>query len=513
MAPSKTDCIYDLAFRGAETNTVHLRLCLRAEGGRFAAGVTVGPLGPTAVDCAGLALDGNSVTGAIKTTIGFDGFFPKDGKPIAHEYRIRATVAGDKLAGVYEGAVVPGGSASGVVEGALSPAPDRGGYGVMDLQLENGAGTNTLRSKSWGERVYPKLFLKDGRFAQNLIYGWGGRVQINYFESAVVSNGLRFDGKTLSGPLAVRTTAGSLYVFTLDGTVVGAQIGGTFRKEVDGLEAVGGPFHGKLTPMPERSPAQALHYLELHDAVGRTWIEGSSNTLQLMVSAPCMEGRFGQGVAYAAAWNHVFHDVDASGLKLDADRLSGELKVTMNPDPYMPPDKKPVAAVYTVDAKIADGRIVVGAFAGTFGDRKVSGPVFGELMDQPRVPEPVAINVKLEDGVNNGAPWHRRTWLNFVAIKGVASAGGMSNNKNGWTGEFKRAKVKFDGAAFTAEIDGAVNESKGVELGAYTFKLTGRVVGSELVGTCDTYRDGKPTKTGTPFMGGFGAVRAGAGQP
>jgi hypothetical protein len=52
-----------------------------------------------------------------------------------------------------------------------------------------------------------------------------------------------------------------------------------------------------------------------------------------------------------------------------------------------------------------------------------------------------------------------------------------------------------------------------VELGAYTFKLTGRVVGSELVGTCDTYRDGKPTKTGTPFMGGFGAVRAGAGQP
>jgi hypothetical protein len=52
-----------------------------------------------------------------------------------------------------------------------------------------------------------------------------------------------------------------------------------------------------------------------------------------------------------------------------------------------------------------------------------------------------------------------------------------------------------------------VDQSAGVEKGAYTFKLTGRLVGSELVGNCDTYRDGKLTKSGTAFMGGFSPVR------
>jgi len=30
-----------------------------------------------------------------------------------------------------------------------------------------------------------------------------------------------------------------------------------------------------------------------------------------------------------------------------------------------------------------------------------------------------------------------------------------------------------------------------------------------MPGTCDTYREGKLTKTGTPFMGGFSAGRVG----
>ncbi len=128
-------------------------------------------------------------------------------------------------------------------------------------------------------------------------------------------------------------------------------------------------------------------------------------------------------------------------------------------------------------------------------------------MNQPLVPDPVSINVKLEDGVNDGSPWHRRTWVNFTATEGHAETGGMSNNKGGWKGTFKKADVKFDGAVFTATLDGTVDETKGPLVGAYTFKLTGKVVGSELVGTCETFRDGKPTKSGTPFMGGFGPMK------
>ena len=45
-----------------------------------------------------------------------------------------------------------------------------------------------------------------------------------------------------------------------------------------------------------------------------------------------------------------------------------------------------------------------------------------------------------------------------------------------------------------------VDKSRGTIVGAYTFKLRGKVIGSQLAGKVDTYRDGKLTKSGTAFM-------------
>jgi hypothetical protein len=261
--------------------------------------------------------------------------------------------------------------------------------------------------------------------------------------------------------------------------------------------------------MPARPLDQAVYYLELHRAVQRTWGEGADGTngLQLMAFAPCLAGKFGEGVAYAAAWNHAFHDLDATGLTRKGDVLTGTLQAGMHPDAYIPPDHKPVSATYTIEATVVDGRLLRGTFTGQFKDRRVAGPVFGELLDQPTVPNPVAINVKMEDGVNGGAPWHRRTWAGFTAMDGKADRGSLINNKGGWKGTFRRAEVKFEGSTFTATIEGTVDESQGTKKGPYTFKLKGRTVGSELVGACDTYREGELTKSGTDFMGSFGPPR------
>ncbi len=509
---SMTDAIYDVSLREAGTESTRLHVALRTEAGRFVSGVTVGPLGPTKVDGSGLALDGDKLTGTLKATVGFDGYYPPDGIPVAHEYRLDATVAGGGVSGTYQGAATPGGPAAGVVEGAVSAPPDLGGYWVMDLQMENAGGTNTLGRKSYGDRVYPRLFLKDGRFVQSLVYGWGRRVQINYFESAVKANRLSFDGKRLTGALDVQPSGGPAYVYEFDGDAVGTRIGGVFRKRVDGSEHAGGSFHGDLAPMPERPLDQSLYYLELHGAVRRTWTDGKDAPLQLMASVPCMKGSFGAGVAYAAAWNHNYHDIDEANLVLNGNRLGGELKVTLNPDAYMPPDKKAVSASYTIDATVIDGRIVSGTYKGRCGGFEVSGPVFGELEDQPMAPEPVAVHVKMEDAVNDGAPWYRRTWVSFTATDGRADRGSMSNNKGGWTGTFKKAEIEFDGAVFTTTIDGTVDTSKGTVLGAYTFKLKGKVVGSQLVGQVETWHDGKLTKSGTPFMGGFGPADGAGGR-
>jgi hypothetical protein len=487
------ETIYSLLFQEAG-GTNSLEVALRAMDGKFTAGVTVGPLGPTTVDVSGLKRNGDELTGTLKATIGFDGYHPADGKPVTREYRLNAKISDGKISGTTK--------PDGKVTGTVSATPDIRGYWIMDLQLENGLGTGELDNKSYRARVYPKLYLHDGQFVQNLVYGWGGRAQLNYFESAIVTNQLTFDGRTLTGKLSAKTTAGEEYDFVMDGLAVGTQIGGTYQKRVNGKEVTGGPFHGKLQPQPAHEPDGALHYLELHNAVMRTWTNETAR-LQLMVFSPCLKGAFGSGIAFAGAWNHVYHDVDSSGLKLDGTSLSGELIVTMNPDPYVPPDHQAIKARYTIRAQVVDGRIVRGTYTGRFNDRPVDGPVYGELLDQPSVPDPVSIHVKLEDGLQDGQPWYRRIFIHFTSVKGKADHGEMTNNKGGWTGTFKQATVKVDGATFTAKIEGTVDKTKGPLVGDYTFELAGRVIGTQLVGKCDTYHGGKLVKSGTPFMGGF----------
>jgi hypothetical protein len=242
-----------------------------------------------------------------------------------------------------------------------------------------------------------------------------------------------------------------------------------------------------------------VYFLELHGAIGER--------KHLIAFVPRVAGKFGAGMGYATSYNKSFHDVDGAGLKTDGDKLTGDLAVVYQPDPYIPPDKKPAPGNYTLDARIVDGRYVTGTFTGKFRDAPVSGSVFGELSEQPAVPDPVAVHLKLDDAVNDGAPWFRRVYVGFTATNGKADKGGISNNKDGWTGTFKRAEVKFEGTKFTATIEGSVDTTKGPKAGNYTFKLTGRVVGKELVGTVETFRDGQPTKNGTQFMGGFGSAK------
>lgn len=98
------------------------------------------PLGPTRGECSGLALNSDSITGTIQAEVGFDGYFPADGKSVAHEYRVDARVTGGSIGGTY-GATMGNANKSGTVSGTVVPAPEFSDYWVMDLQMENGANT------------------------------------------------------------------------------------------------------------------------------------------------------------------------------------------------------------------------------------------------------------------------------------------------------------------------------------------------------------------------------------
>ncbi|MEI7832463.1 MAG: PQQ-binding-like beta-propeller repeat protein, partial [bacterium] len=76
----------------------------------------------------------------------------------------------------------------------------------------------------------------------------------------------------------------------------------------------------------------------------------------------------------AATYNKAVHTVVADGLSYRDGALTGIVKVTLNPDTYVPADKKPVPAEYNIDATIKEG-VVAGTFTGTCGGEAVMGKV------------------------------------------------------------------------------------------------------------------------------------------
>ncbi len=96
--------------------------------------------------------------------------------------------------------------------------------------------------------------------------------------------------------------------------------------------------------------------LRLHGAI----IRGTSRA-----DIECVAYRRGTtwygGFARARNYNLAKHDVEASGLKVDGDRLTGVLRITLQPDPWVPPDHKPKDLRITLDAKIK-GDTVEGSY-------------------------------------------------------------------------------------------------------------------------------------------------------
>ena len=481
-----------------------MTVCLAAEDGRFVRGLAVAPRYnqvPHDVDASGLGLEGDALAGEIRVTVHSDGFVPPDGTVLRCAYTIDARVEGTAVRGTFEGRLggAEGGEAgegqrtAGAVSGEVSAAPALEGPVVMDLHMENAAGEAPSGKGRWGQRGYPSLVFKGGRVVHGLIRGHGGN-PINYFEAAVKAMDLEWHGGAVAGTLGV-ASKGDEYVYTFDGRVVGDRVGGTFEKVFNGRAVRGGRFMGTLAPMPEVAPGDGLYYVELHGAVP----EGK----QLMLYVPCVGGAFGAGAGFAGTFNHTFHDVDGSGLSLTGRKIAGDVGVTIRADPYVPKDGKSVPCRYTVSAEVADG-CVTGTFEGEFGGRAVSGTVVGRVRPRPEAPEPARYNLKLDNGVCDGPPWHRRCYIGFVAAGGEADSGGISNNKGGFQGTFKRASVALDGTAFRATIEATVDSAGQVKTGDYVFTLSGRLVGSELVGTVDTALNGQTVKRGTDFMGSVG---------
>ncbi len=127
-------------------------------------------------------------------------------------------------------------------------------------------------------------------------------------------------------------------------------------------------LNARLKRDSEQGPLLDLHLVEEHHHQHEP----------LRMDLTYCGGSFHGAGAFLKSYNQAEHRVDASGLKLDADRLTGTLVITLRPDQWVPPDHGEREQTHHIDARI-DGESVRGSyrFTGHLGPDKdrLSGTV------------------------------------------------------------------------------------------------------------------------------------------
>lgn len=225
---------------------------------------------------------------------------------------------------------------------------------------------------------------------------------------------------------------------------------------------------------PVAKAEDAIYVLTLDKAV-----EGG-RTLEIYLDVK--DGAPRHTFALAPKFNAVSHEADASGLKLEAGKLSGQLKVTVHPDAWVPKDHKSFTCEYTLDA-IVKAPEVSGTFKGTFGGKEVSGQLKGALQARAPLPAPAKVELVLENAVNQGQgkdAWMNRSTFSFVLKEGKVEAAKFGPSagagRNEWTAKVKSAEAKLDETSLSAVAS--------VEVGGATlvFSLEAKVVGRLVAG-------------------------------
>ena len=124
---------------------------------------------------------------------------------------------------------------------------------------------------------------------------------------------------------------------------------------------------GAVTAMP-RQPhwmPECTHVLQLHDAA----IQQGGREGRLLLFLTVRAGKFERIKGFADHTTQARPVIDAEGLALEDDRLSGTIKVRFRADQWAQPlaeSGDSAAGEYTVDARLAESG-EVGAYQGTYG--------------------------------------------------------------------------------------------------------------------------------------------------
>lgn len=234
-------------------------------------------------------------------------------------------------------------------------------------------------------------------------------------------------------------------------------------------------------------PDNAIVTLTLHDAVA----PGGYLKLHLATKDRRVVAAFGT----TPNFNNATHTVDASGLKLEGDQLTGPVSITVNPDPWQPKDGKAISGTINLNARAVQGEWS-GGFS--FDTRVPAGRINGTTDAKPEL-KPTAITLKLENALVGGNEWSNRVFMSFQVDGEKITGGKISNNHTKLAGTVDGGTVKITETTLAAMP--AITVTAGGKAVSYTFDVQGVVVGKWAAGTFTTFVDGKKAKTGTFWAG------------
>jgi hypothetical protein len=271
---------------------------------------------------------------------------------------------------------------------------------------------------------------------------------------------------------------------------------------VVGLAASAGV--GQASAAATSGPAGAVWSLVLEKAIG-----GKPLTVHLLTEG----GAVKQAIATAFTYNQAVHDADPSGLTPAGDRMRGVLKVTVNPDSWVPRDGRPVACEFNMEAAAADGK-VAGTYQGKAGGLAAAGTISGTLEAPPSASGPRQVELRLEKALTGGSAHLCRALLRFALADGKAQRGTIGcAYPFGWTGKVEALDLAMTPGTLTGEVkvhvDNPGNPGFEVTPGRYTFTLDGKVVGSVAAGTFKS-KFGSRDLTGGVFSGTVRGLSAAA---
>jgi hypothetical protein len=433
---------------------------------------------PAELDVKGLALAGGRLTGTLKASIAWDGWVPRDGKPVAADYRIDAAVAEGKVDGKWSVTNVP--PREGALAGTCAtPASD------TELVRLTVACANAMdhQAKVSARGLKAVFVLKDGKGVAARAIPAGSIADVGC-SMEVPKFDLKLSGGKLTGMFQVEVTPQQVsagvppvvYGYDVQGLVVGDGAGGTMAITKNGealsdtARFIAAARRGAPPPM-----ADCTYKVTLHHALGL----GKFIDVYLASTG----GKFTGGFASSPNFNNAMHTVDTSKLTVGEGKLTGDLGVTVQADPWIPRDHKPIPCAFALNAAVANGEIT-GRFKGTAGTNAVERALEGALDDKVKLDSVTGMTIRLENGLAGSGNHMARAFVSMDIRDGKVTGGSVGNNHDAqMKGTVTGGEFKLSGDEWALKTEFTLTGAGSATLGKYEATASGTFVGTMSAGT------------------------------